>query len=341
MKKFWVLSLLIFSAACNSARKLPENPPEEPQEATEKALPTDDLDKEGLVLEVHGAAHETHQYVGTLRKPGNFFIAEQFPLVPASANVSREFSKLRRHDKIRVKGELVNPKNPQRHIRVRSLEIVKPYETELPPYHYDVKIPEELGSGGTLRAVVHAIAGEGKILLIDYRGMVLPVIIAKPEMVKDLYRSDSIEIQYSFRARPNRPPHLTLNPKVSKPLKVLYSILSEHEKSGSREGYLVLFPKSPQVIFNVFALEYQNELGLKHNYTLVNFDDGAEFARIREKLQKAWDEAPQNEVINARNRLLNRRIVVKARGKFNVQDPGQANPQIVLKSADDLEIEIR
>ncbi len=340
--KFALILLLL--GACSKTPK--ETPKAEAPGANERSelspnLPTDELAGEGLLMEIHGAVHEFRQYVGTIRKKDNFFVAEQFPLLPANASIAREFAKLKRHDKVRVKGELVNPDNPQRHIRVSSLEIVASHESELPPHDYDIKVPDELGSQGKIQALVHAIAGEGRVLLIDYRGVVLPVMVSKPELTKDLYRSDSIELSYRYTKNPNRPPHLRLDHSEKVPVKVLYSIVAEHEKDGERVGELVLFPKSPQVMFNIFALEFENALGLKHNYTLVNFSDSSEFKRIREKLQKAWDEAPQDQVFNARNRLQNPRIIVKARGKFNVQDQGQANPQILLESADDLEIEVR
>jgi hypothetical protein len=304
------------------------------------SLPIDDLNRNGLELEVHAAVHDYRQYVGTLRKPGNFFVNEQFPLVPARPNLISEFLKLKRHDRIRVKGELVNPRNPQRHIKVTSLEIIKPYEVELPPHHYEIRLPNDLPAQGKIRALVHAVTDEGRVLLIDYRGAILPVLMLRPELAKNLYRNDSIEIDYVFQNDPKRPPHLMLNRQSQTPLRVLYSIVSEHGKPGVRQGSLVLFPKSPQVQFNVFALEAENSVHLKHNYTLVNFDSPEEFQRIRQKLQAAWDAAPQDQVYNARNRLLNPRILVKATGTLNEVDPTQANPQILLKSADDLEISI-
>ena len=304
-------------------------------------LPVDDLTGKGLVIEVHAAVHDYRQYVGTLRQKDNFFVAEQFPLSPANANVASEFLKLKRHDRIRVKGELVNPRNPQRHIKVTSLEMVKAYETQLPPHHYEIRLPGDLRSSGRIRALVHAVAAGGSVLLIDYRGAIIPVMVRQPNLTRRLYRNDTIQLDYRMlEAQGNRPAHMMIDPQSRTPLRVLYSIVSEHAKAGTREGFLVMFPKSPQVQFNVFALEATNRFSLKHNYTLVNFESAEEFKKIREKLQAVWDAAPQDRIYNARNRLENPRIKITAKGTLNMVDAGQANPQILLKSADDMEFEI-
>jgi hypothetical protein len=337
----FVLSVALFFSAANV--RASSHKKTTPEAATnEKALnlPIDDLTGKGLELEVHAAVHDYWQYVGTLRKSDDFFVNEQFPLVPDSPNLFSEFLKLKRHDRIRVKGTLVNPRNPQRHIRVTRLEIIKPYETELPHHNYEMRLPQDLRASGKIRALVHAVTDGGSVMLIDYRGAVIPVVVRRPTLARNLYRNDTVEIDYVLAESPTRPPHMMLNPRVRSPLKVLYSIVSEHGKNATREGFLVMFPKSPQVQFNVFALEATNSLGLKHNYTLVNFESAEEFKKIREKLQAVWDAAPQDRVFNARNRLQNPRIRVTARGTLNEVDPSQANPQVLLKSVDDLSFQV-
>jgi len=125
---------------------------------------------------------------------------------------------------------------------------------------------------------------------------------------------------------------------VSKPIQVLEPMQAQHGKSVTVEGALILFPKSPEIIFNVFAVQQLLRDGLNRQFTLVNFDDPDLFQKIREKLQKAWDQFPK-DFVNGRNKLVSTKVRVKASGTVNVIDPNQANPQILLKSLDSVVIE--
>src|SRR6185437_5243516 len=108
-------------------------------------------------------------------------------------------------------------------------------------------------------------------------------------------------------------------------VKVLDSIHAKNGKPASIEGALILFPKSPEILWNVFAVQELLPGGLTRQYTLVDFDDPKIFTRIRKKLQKAWDEY-RHAYVNGRNKLVSTRIRVKAKGIFSDVDPGQANP---------------
>ncbi len=103
------------------------------------------------------------------------------------------------------------------------------------------------------------------------------------------------------------------------------------------EGALILFPKSPEIIFNIFAVQQELPDGLKRQYTLVNMEDPEAFAKIRAKLQAAWDKYGK-EYVNGRNKFVSQRIRVKATGTFNQVSANQANPQVFLKNADAIEI---
>jgi hypothetical protein len=120
-------------------------------------------------------------------------------------------------------------------------------------------------------------------------------------------------------------------------VKILESIRSLHGKAATLEGALILFPKSPEIMFNVFAVNQELQSGLKRQFTLVNMEDPAAFAKIREKLQAGWDKH-KDDYVNGRNKLISRRVRVKATGIYNEIDASQANPQILLKSADSIEI---
>lgn len=303
---------------------------------------------DGIEGEVHGAAHDYKQYVFTYRDPKNFFNAVQLPLLSRKDEIVAVLKTLQRHDRVKVWGEFKDLSAPQRHIALSKVEVVKKTEVTLPEYHREAPLPADLNGKKTIRALVHAVEDDGKILVLDYNGSVVPLFTTvekeegktedKSTLAKDLYRNDSVELDFVIQAHPKMPVHVRFSADSETPLRVLKSLVKEHDQEGTREGNLVLFPKNPQVKFNVFALEYENEFGLKHNYTLLNFDNADLFKQIREKLQAAWDAGPQDAIVNGRNKAINPKVRIRAKGKFNMVDPGQANPQIVLEKLEDLEI---
>jgi hypothetical protein len=99
-----------------------------------------------------------------------------------------------------------------------------------------------------------------------------------------------------------------------------------------------MFPKSPQVIFNVFAVLQELPGGMQRQYTLVNFDSPEKFTAIRTKLQDAWDAGGPDAAKSGRNKLISTKVRVRVTGTFNEIDPNQANAQIVLDSADSVQI---
>ncbi|MES2964955.1 MAG: hypothetical protein V4760_13780, partial [Bdellovibrionota bacterium] len=112
-----------------------------------------------------------------------------------------------------------------------------------------------------------------------------------------------------------------------------------HGKPAAVEGALIMFPQSPEIIFNVFAVEDASVPGIKRQFTLLNQDDPKVFKEIREKLQAAWDLHPGASV-NARNKLKSNKIRVSVKGTFQVIDANQANAQVLLKSANDIVINV-
>ena len=100
------------------------------------------------------------------------------------------------------------------------------------------------------------------------------------------------------------------------------------------EGHLVMFPKSPQITLNVFALRTEDFEGIKQNYTFLVPDMHSEkgmeeFFAMNKMLQNSWDEMIEFAV-DDRNKFLNEMITVRVRGRHNVISPAQANPQIIL-----------
>ena len=93
--------------------------------------------------------------------------------------------------------------------------------------------------------------------------------------------------------------------------------MAMHGKPAAVEGALVLFPKSPQVIFNVFAVLQELPGGMQRQYTLVNFesteafdDDPQETAgrlgRGRPVAESGRNKLDQHEGARARHRHVQR-----------------------------------
>jgi hypothetical protein len=298
-----------------------------------------DLSAKGVEGWIHGAVSDRDLYVFTYRTPGNFFDYVEMSLVAEKPEIAAKLPTLNRHDRVRIKGSFLKNPSPQKHISVDSLEVLEKYESgeKSEPYEHEAKLPGDLLNTTSGDFLVHAIGGEGRILVVEFKDQIVPVYVKKPELTKNLFRGDLIQLHYKIQDRPDSPTHLNLDDSAVEPVKVLESITSLHGKPAVIEGALIMFPKSPEIIFNVFAVQQELQSGLKRQYTLVNFEDPAAFAKIREKLQAAWDKH-KGETVNGRNKLVSLRIKVKATGTFNEVDPNQANPQILLKSAASVEI---
>ena len=293
----------------------------------------------GLQGWIHGAVSEYNQYVFTYRTPGNFFDHAEFPITTEIPEVENFLKTLTRHDEVNIKGSFLNNGAPIRHISADDITMVNKFEDGLAhaKYQHEAKLPEDLLNKSELVGKVHAVVDEGKILVIEYKDAIIPVVVSKPEAAKDLYRNDKVTLKYEVRNHPHQPAHVSVDFTKPEPIKVTDKLVESHGKEGSIVGTLVLFPKSPQVQFNVFALQIVDDHGVKREITLVNFEDPKVFEAIRDKLQEFWDRKPQN-IVNARNKYLNLNVTLKATGTFNVVDPGQANMQILLKGPESLEI---
>jgi len=298
-----------------------------------------ELTTTGVVGWVHGSVSERELYVFTYRNPEDFFDAAQMSLVTTDPKIRSQLEALTRHDQVRVKGSFMDNPSPQKHIEIKSIEVVKKFESEYPAdaYRHDAKIPDELLSRTEANFLVHAIAEGGKVLVVEYKDAVVPIFVRDVQWTKDLHRNDIVTISYALQSYPDRPTHLKFNRRAPVPLKVVEAIKEINGKPADLEGRLIMFPKSPEIKFNVFAIEQERPDGLKRQFTLINFEDQQKFAEIRAALQKAWDKFP-GQYDNARNKLISRRLRVRAKGIYNQVSPSQANPQILLKDVDSIQI---
>ncbi|MAV91459.1 MAG: hypothetical protein CL676_08550 [Bdellovibrionaceae bacterium] len=296
--------------------------------------------EEGLKVEIHGADHDSNLYVIAVRGD-NFFDAIQIPFVADYNSINyREVKKiiagLHRHDFVRIRGQINGKINtPQAHILVKSIEVLSDYDGgfgEHPPYEHNTQLPRDLQNKSQAIFKVHAVVPSGPLMILEYGDVNVPVIVPVEltSQIAGLYRGDKVEMQYELARSPKSPSHL-----VMKSLRVLDALVEQHGTPIHHCGELVMFPKSPQVKFNVFAIKKDIGDNLFRTYTLINFDDVDLFLAFRAKAQKAWD-AQVSTAVRGRNYYINDKIEACATGKVNMIDPTQANPQIVIERLEDL-----
>lgn len=289
---------------------------------------------------VHGRLGDRAVFV--FREKGDFFRYAHFPLVSHVPQVAALMKTLARHDEIFIKGSLIENGAPHKHIYVTELTVVKKWDggggEPVPPYEYEAKIPEDLLSRSEFIGKVHFAAQDGSLIVTEYKDAVVPVV-GIPGKANNLYRGDKVKIAFKIQSSPRRPAHLVLDDSLEQPVTVMSRLIDIHGQQGCREGTLVKFPKSPEVSFDVFALQTTDSDSFTLDYTLVNFEDSALFKQIREKAAKFWNLHPES-VVNGRNKLHNPKLLVKACGTLNVVSPSQANPQIQIVKLDDLSIQV-
>ena len=292
----------------------------------------------GAEGEIHGAYAQQELYVFTYRNPKNFFDYYEISLIPQTREAAAAMAQAHRHDRVRIKGSFADNPSPQRHVDVSDFEFVKRYAAspDVPKYDYPANVPTELEKKDAGYFLVHAVQTDGRILVVEYRDLVLPIYVHRPELTRHLARNDVVRLRYRIQSMPDRPIHLRLRDDVAQPIEVVDSVMALHGKRANVEGTLVLFPKSPQVEFNVFAVLQDLPGDLRRQFTLANFENKDTFAAIRDKLQKAWDASP--DATGGRNKLISKHIRIRAAGIFNEVDPNQANAQILLDGPDSLQI---
>jgi hypothetical protein len=292
-----------------------------------------------VVGEVHGAYPELDLYVFTYRSPESFFEFVEVSLVAPDEALASALTGLRRHDRVRITGTLMDNRSKQMHVELSALEVIDEYEAAppIPDYEYEAVLPDDLSGRDDALFLVHAVHEEGRILVVEHRDIVLPVYVRRPELTRGLARNDVVRLFYRIRSYPDRPVHLELA-DIPQPVDRVESVMALHGRPADVEGELVLFPQSPQVRFNVFAVLQKLPGDLQRQYTLVNFESAEAFQSIREKLQKAWDAAQPGDAVSGRNKLISNTVRVRATGTFNQLDPNQANAQIVLEGPDAIEV---
>ena len=292
-----------------------------------------ELTNTGLVGRIHGAASESQMFVMAVREPNNFFAHREFSLIPQDEATRDTLDRLNRHDLVCVTGNIIANPSPQQHIALNSIRVLEPWSQPegFAPYERQA-VPAELTEQTSFIGKVHAIGAGGKILVMGYKDAVVPIYVSATEYTQGLYRGDIVKLTYQIQQYPQRPVHLQLDTTVEQPIKVIDAIAAWNDRSKTLTGSLVKFPQSPQLKFDVYAMEVDTD-GIKRYFTLINFENMAEFQNIRQKLAKIWDENAATAV-SGRNKLINREVTIEATGIANIVSPEQANPQILLDNAE-------
>ena len=289
-----------------------------------------ELTSTGLIGRIHGAAAQSQMFVLSVREPNNFFSHREFSLLANDPKSVDTLSQVNRHDEVCIQGNLIANPSPQQHIAVNSIQVVESWSQPKGLIPYERQIPAELKQT-SLIGKVHAIGADNKVLVVEYLDLVIPIYVTATEYTQGLYRGDIVKLSYQIQQRPQQPTHLQLDTTVAKPLEVLDAIASMHDQKQTLTGNLVKFPQSPQIKFDVYAIEVETK-GIKRYFTLVNFENIDEFENIRQKLAEIWDRNVAT-ARSGRNMLINPEVTIEAEGVINIVSPEQANPQLLLESA--------
>ena len=334
--------------------KNPKSPEPMPVFFSEKLL-MDKLQGEGLVGWVHGSSKRMEYYVFTYRSedpqdPMAFFKAEEFSLVAYDPKVRDVLTKLRRHDKIRLKGSLIQNRSPLRHIYVDKMAVIEPAKPA-EPYIPKTTLNLQNGQVEYLFVKVHTTILDGKALVVEYGDLVLPVFVpeALNHLTADLFRNDKIMVSVRAVKSHRRPLHLYLNGRSASPLVKVDSMRSCHNFSTQLRGSLARFEKSPQINRIVYAVKVRDPNGIVRNFTLFpdvdnrlpNADKRFRelFQAISNKVHAFWGKHKDSSVQD-RNHKFNPRLQLAVSGRLVVISKTQANPQIYIKSPDDIRISI-
>lgn len=295
------------------------------------------LPKEGLRGTIHGAEPAQGAFVFTWWDPKSFFDNINFSLVPANDAVAKTLAGLERHQRLRIRGRLIETGSPQPHILVEAVKPGEKWKSGVVPAEAAPERPDltsQLAGKKKIHAMVHAVDPEGGMLVLEYGGGILPVVIPEDtglrSEVKSLYRGDKVDLRFHLQETPGRPSHLVAESSThdGKPsITVTERIETHHGKRETVEGRLVLFPKSPSINRAIWGVESRRSDGLHWYFTIFDFDDPKDQGRIDAKLQAAWDRSPGG-IIDARNKYIQRDVRVRVTGTVNNPAQNQANPTL-------------
>ena len=302
------------------------------------------LQKEGLVGAVHGADHQRGLYLFTYQYPDNFFKRVNFSLLTSDKEIKKILKDLERGDQIRVKGKLGGQETPQPHLYLSNIEVTQKYDpkVEYPAGEMarETRIPEDLIGKTELFGMVHAVEGQGHVLVLDYNNdTVLPMIAEKAtDLTKSLYRGDVVRVQFELQENPGRPTHLRLNEKPTNgraAVEVLEKFQSLNDKEITLDGRLTLMPPSNTNTQTTWAVEQVLDHGLFRYFMFIPAYD-SEKDKIHQMLDAHW-KANSSQSFKGRGKFINLKARVKVKGKAIAVMPNQSNPLFEV-TADQIEV---
>lgn len=323
-----------------------------------KDLINSKLEGEGLVGWIHGAAPRFGYYVFTYRSedendPMAFFKAEEFSLITKDSEIINSLLSLSRHDKVRLFGKIKEIRSPIRHIEIDQIDVIERFKKSV-SYNHKSSLNLRNGETKVLLGKIHTVVADGKALVFEYGDLVLPVFLRPNQykLTENIYRNDKVLLSVKAVSFPNRPVHLYLDDKISNPIQVIDKIQDCHQKSITLTGVLTRFEKSPQINRNIYALKIVDPNGIERNFTLfpnVDFSDTTTdpnerfielFNKISDKVDSAWTKELAT-ITHSRNHSYNNKIVLRVKGIMNIISKNQANPQIYIKDAEDIQVSFK
>ena len=330
MHKLMLPLLLIAVLFLNACKSFPyENKKYTLVEVSEAAT------TQGVYAIVHGADHVRKLYIVTWSSPNNFFNRHNFVITSKDASIRKEFTALNRGDLIKIQGD-VDMNRGQAHFVIDKFELKKKYDSKVKhtagEFSRKTKMPEELLAKKREVFYVHAIDRKAHVLVLEFGDTIVPMIVKNGQLIEQLYRGDYVDLAYRIhQSKFNyRATHIILDEKVAEPVKVLDAIVKLHKQEVSYEGRLVMFPKSPTINRNIFAVEvhWRNKNVAPRYFTLLPKDFTTEnFKALLKKLQTAWDSQP-DKIFKGRNKFIHTQLRVSVKGTGNVVSENQANAQI-------------
>ena len=294
------------------------------------------LKHQGLTGYIHAANTATKTVVLTVNEPGGK--SRNVALIAETPALWNQLNTLQRYDLVRVKGERVYRLYPQAHVVINRLTVLKRWQPDvakgLPALHADPNLANPfmaLIDQPTLTGTIHAVAGQGHVLLLDYKGAVYPLVAPDNTQTQHLWRGDRVTLRLSMMVTPNSPLHLMLEPATpgdtKRPVDVLEAIKTLHNQPTEAKGYLVLYPKSPAMAKDSWALAHTLPEGGVRYYLLESAWGKQGQMSLDRYLAHLWQSDP-HAAEAGRQKWLKPQLLLQAKGLVWVEQPNQFQPRL-------------
>lgn len=298
------------------------------------------LKTKGVTGLVHGSVPGSDLFVFVYGDPTRG--GERFSLIPANDDIKAKLQKTSRHQSVTIKGTLQEKGTLQKHILLEDIKLGKVWNPEIKfkytnqPYSSPEELKKQLEEKKDINCVVHAVLHDGKVLIVNHKGDVIPVHITDPKWTKDLRSSDQINLRYKIRPHTEGPLHVSLKIEDNiPPIKVLDAILplTKNKEKVTLQGSLVWFPKSPILTRETYGIRVKGSNGLERTFSLFNLTDAKDADKINKILQAAWDKKTEG-FIRSTSLFYHPEIKIKVSGRVNHFAVNQRNPLVDLDSQD-------